>query len=75
MTPLIDELRDTFLYDCEGSMVDIGNKAADALEKLREYVVHDDCAIANWLPRGDECPPCTCGLADLLNDIGGKGGE
>lgn len=40
-------------------------EAADALEKLRWYAVHEpSCATR----AGSDI--CTCGLSDLLNDIG-----
>jgi hypothetical protein len=42
-------------------------KAADALEKLRGYAVHDDgCASGIVWPNPS---PCDCGLTQLLKEL------
>lgn len=41
------------------------------ITRLKGYAAHsDECAINAWMPRGDEpCPPCSCGLSALLEEI------
>ncbi len=69
---LIERLR--AIPDRHGMMYDDYDDvmtAADALEKLRGYAVHDISCDAYWPEGGGsiECP-CTCGLSALLKELG-----
>lgn len=51
--------------------------ASVLLERCREYLEHDFSSCEKWSdsesgPSFDSEKPCTCGLADLLNQIEGK---
>ncbi|MEN9936021.1 MAG: hypothetical protein RLZZ387_2600 [Chloroflexota bacterium] len=49
--------------------IDVGtcHQAADALEKLKGYAVHDDgCASGIVWPNPS---PCDCGLTELLKEL------
>ena len=64
---LIERLRDGpyTLGAITGEILEL-NDAADALERLKGYAVHDeDCAL------GLHGPACSCGLSTLLREIDG----
>ena len=46
-------------------------EAADLIERLKGYAVHDEECDINQPFKGFEFPPCTCGLTALLKEIEG----
>lgn len=70
---IVNQLLTFNIEDEDGNQFfpDLTVTSADFITRLKGYAVHsDECAINGWMPRGDEpCPPCTCGLSALLEEI------
>lgn len=43
-------------------------RAADLIERLKGYAVHDEECDINQPFKGVEFPPCTCGLSALIKE-------
>ena len=43
-------------------------RAADLIERLKGYAVHDENCEDGWLTMGGEKRPCTCGLTALIKE-------